>query len=119
VSGYFLFICCAIGFVLVCSVEGLVILFILFGLVYAIIDASERAFVSDLCSSDLRGTSLGVYYGAVGVSSILSSVIAGAIWTGFGPSAAFLFGAATAAVAAISLVAIDAGPENARDSISA
>jgi MFS family permease len=101
--GYALFAATALGFVAVSSVEGLVLLFALYGSVFALVDASQRAFVSDLSQAALRSTSLGLYYGAVGVGAILSGVIAGELWARFGPEATFLFGAAASALAALLL----------------
>ncbi len=59
--GYFLFSLTAAGFAIVPSVAGLVLLFALYGLAFSIIDASERAFVSDLSRATIRSSSLGIY----------------------------------------------------------
>lgn len=101
--GFILFAVTAAGFAGVTSVTGLVFLFALYGFVFAIIDASQRAFVSDLSKATLRSTSLGAYYSAVGVASIFSGLIAGELWAQFGPKATFLFGAITSALAALLL----------------
>ena len=77
--GYAVFALTALGFAFVSSLAGLIILFALYGLVYAIIDASQSAFVSDLSRANLRSTSLGLYYGATGIAAILSSLVAGAL----------------------------------------
>jgi MFS family permease len=102
--GYALFALAALGFAFVSSLAGLVVLFALYGLVFALVDASERAFVSDLSDARLRGSSLGVYYGLVGVAAILSSLIAGGLWELYGPQETFLFGAGAAASAALALL---------------
>ncbi len=102
--GYSLFALTALGFALVTSLAGLIALFALYGLVYALVDGSERAYVSDLSSVSLRGSSLGLYYGAIGVSAIFSSVLAGALWAWWGAEATFLFGAGAAMLAAIALL---------------
>ncbi len=109
--GYLLFALVSLGFALVASAPGLVLLFALYGLVFAIVDGAERAFVSDLCHQDVRGTGLGVYYGAVGVSAIASGLVAGALWQGFGHEATFLFGAAAAFSATILLAEMRAPKE--------
>lgn len=101
--GYALFAATATGFAFVSSLAGLVLLFALYGLVFAMVDAAQSAFVSDLSHASLRSTSLGIYYGAVGVAAIFSGVTAGALWASFGPSATFLFGATAAALAALAL----------------
>ena len=101
--GYALFAATATGFAIVSSVAGLVLLFALYGLVFSIIDASERAFISDLSRATMRSSSLGIYYGVIGVASILSGLVAGGLWAQLGPSATFFFGAAVAALAALAL----------------
>jgi MFS family permease len=103
--GYALFALVALGFASVTSLSGLIALFALYGLVYALVDGSERAFVSDLSQAGLRGSSLGIYYGAIGVSAIVSSLVAGALWSWWGAEATFLFGAGAAALAAVGLMA--------------
>jgi len=102
--GYAIFVLTALGFAFVSSLTGLIILFALYGLVYAIIDASQSAFVSDLSQASLRSTSLGLYYAATGVAAILASLVAGGLWSIFGPQAAFLFGASAAALATLALL---------------
>jgi MFS family permease len=101
--GYALFALTALGFAFVTSLAGLIALFALYGLVYALVDGSERAYVSDLSPGGLRGSSLGLYYGAIGATAILSSLTAGALWAWWGAEATFLFGAGAAALAAMAL----------------
>jgi MFS family permease len=102
--GYGLFALTALGFALVTSLAGLIALFALYGLVYALVDGSERAYVSDLSSVSLRGSSLGLYYGAIGVAAIFSSLLAGALWAWWGAEATFLFGAGAAMLAVMALL---------------
>ena len=102
--GYSLFALTAIGFAAISTIWGLIALFALYGLVYALVDGSERAFIFDLCPAGLRGSSLGIYYGAVGVASIISSLLAGTLWSIWGAEASFLYGAAAAALAAVGLM---------------
>ena len=101
--GYALFALTALGFAFVTSLAGLIALFALYGLVYALVDGSERAYVSDLSPAILRGSSLGIYYGAIGLAAILSSLVAGALWAWWGAEATFLFGAGASALAAVGL----------------
>ncbi|NYT02102.1 MAG: MFS transporter [Methanosarcinales archaeon] len=101
--GYALYALVALGFAAATSWAWMVLLFMLYGLVYALVDGSERAFVSDLSCASVRCTSLGIYYGAVGFAAIFSGLAAGALWARFSPGAAFLFGSALAALAAAAL----------------
>ncbi|MEI6104608.1 MAG: MFS transporter [Methanothrix sp.] len=102
--GYALFALTALGFAFVTSLAGLIALFALYGLVYALVDGSERAYVSDLSIASMRGSSLGIYYGAIGVVAILSSLLAGALWAWWGAEATFIFGAGAATLAAVGLL---------------
>jgi MFS family permease len=102
--GYALFALVALGFAYVSSTTGLVILFMLYGLVFAIVDGAQSAFVSDLSQSQSRSASLGLYYGAVGIASLISGGIAGELWQSRGPETTFLFGAIMAALAALALL---------------
>ncbi|MGB7572041.1 MAG: MFS transporter [Methanothrix sp.] len=102
--GYGLFALTALGFSLAKSSAGLIILFALYGLVYALVDGSERAFVSDLSPASLRGSALGLYSGALGLAAIASSLLAGAFWQWWGPEATFLLGAGAAGMAAVGMM---------------
>jgi MFS family permease len=61
--------------------------------------------VADAAPEDLLGTAFGVFNLVSGVALLLASVVAGALWSGFGARATFLAGAAFAAVAALGLAA--------------
>jgi len=101
--GYGLFALVALGFAAASSWTWMVLLFMLYGLVFALVDGSERAFIADLSYASTRCTSLGIYHGAVGVSAIFSGLAAGFLWATLGPSTAFLFGAALSSLAAAAL----------------
>jgi len=107
--GYALFVLVTIGFVFVSSLTGLIVLFALYGLVLALVDGSERAFVSDLSQVHIRGTCLGVYYGFVGISAVVSSLAAGWLWAQYSPATAFVFGAAVASLATLLLFSMNIG----------
>ncbi|MCX6680921.1 MAG: MFS transporter [Methanothrix sp.] len=113
--GYALFALTALGFAFVTSLAGLIALFALYGLVYALVDGSERAYVSDLSPAILRGSSLGIYYGAIGVAAIFSSLVAGALWAWWGAEATFIFGAGAAALAAVGLLGMKSTERSGND----
>jgi hypothetical protein len=66
-----------------------IFLFALYGIVNAIIDANQRAFVSDLSDEKIRATALGAFHTTIGIISIPSSLIAGFTWK-INPSLPFL-----------------------------
>lgn len=77
----------------------------LWGLHMALTQGLLSKLVADTAPAELVGTGFGVFNVVSGGALLLASVIAGSLWSSFGPSATFLAGAAFAAVAAIGLVA--------------
>lgn len=76
--------------------------FSLYGIYYALTEGTARAYIADLVSQDQRGGAYGLFHAAIGLASLPASLIAGILWqgigtwTGFGPSAPFVFGAGMA-----------------------
>jgi len=92
VFGYFLFSLTSLGFVFANSLTTFVVLFALYGLVYAIVDGNQRAFVSDLSSQELRATALGTFHTTTGLAALPASLIAGFLWQ-INPNITFIYGA--------------------------
>jgi MFS family permease len=63
--------------------------------------------VAATAPAELRGTAFGAFNLVTGGALLLASVIAGALWSAFGPSTTFMAGAAFAAPAALLLAATD------------
>lgn len=63
----------------------------------------ERAFIAEITPADMKGTMLGLHSTIVGVALLPASVIAGALWSGVGAYAPFLFGAILSLCAAVLL----------------
>jgi MFS family permease len=61
------------------------------------------ALVADAVPSNLRGTAFGLYSLITGLALLVASVLAGGLWTAFGPGATFTVGAAFATLAAIGI----------------
>ena len=102
--GYFLFGLTTLLFALPLSLFSLILLFALYGLVFALVEGNQRALVSDLAPKELRGTSLGTFHTAIGFASLPSGLIAGTLWQFIGPDATFFFGSACGFLAAILLL---------------
>jgi MFS family permease len=79
-AGYALFGLVCVGFVFADSLPLLIILFVLFGLNYALVNANERAFVSDLAGEDIRGTALGTFHMLTSMAALPAGLIAGFLW---------------------------------------
>ncbi len=76
----------------------------LWGLHMAVTQGLLSKLVADTTPATLLGTGFGIFNLASGVAVLLASVIAGGLWSRFGPAATFLAGAAFAAVAAVGLL---------------
>ncbi|MCF7874132.1 MAG: MFS transporter [Candidatus Omnitrophica bacterium] len=99
--GYLLFSLLALGFA---YFEGLIaysLLFSTYGFVNAIIDANQRAYVSDLSPKNLRASALGAFHAVVGVTSIIEGIIIGVIWQWISPFWAFIYGGLVTGIAGI------------------
>jgi len=102
--GYLLFGLTCLGFAFSSSLVSLVVLFALYGLFYAMVEANQRAFISDLAPKELRGTALGTFHTTIGLATLPSSIIAGALWQHINPAATFLYGSALGFFAATLLM---------------
>ena len=97
--GYLLFSVVSFGFMIISKVSFnnlsgfgiLLALFALYGLFKAFIDASQRAFISDLSESEIRGTALGTLETLTGLAAIPAGMIAGFLWN-FNAIYTFSFG---------------------------
>lgn len=114
VLGYSLFGLTCVGFAIFSSMYLFVLMFALYGLFNALVEATQRAFASDFVAERLRGTALGTFHTAIGLATLPASVIAGALWQYVSPSTTFLYGAAMEFLAAGLLVVtrIDIDIEN-------
>jgi MFS family permease len=82
---------------------GFLIAFI-YGSYLSISDTVQRALVPDFTLPELKGTGYAVYYTLIGFGSLIANSVFGALWTMFGPLAAFEFSIMTSSVAVIALV---------------
>ncbi len=76
------------------------ILFGLYGLVYALVDGQQRALVSDLSKKELRGTALGTFHTCIALANLPDGLIAGYLWQYIHPSTVFFYGAGMGFLAA-------------------
>ncbi|NQT19068.1 MAG: MFS transporter [Planctomycetes bacterium] len=97
-AGYALFALMSLGFAFFNSLPAFIVLFALYGVVRALIDGNQRAFVSDLSPADVRATALGTYHTVTGLAALPASLIAGLLRT-IAPEATFIYGGVVAAIA--------------------
>ena len=90
--GYSLFGITCLLFIWGRSWAHFLLLFGLYGLVYALVDGQQRTFVSDLSKEELRGTALGTFHTSIALANLPDGLIAGYLWQYVHPSAVFLYG---------------------------
>jgi MFS family permease len=98
-SSYVLYALLAVGFVLVHSKVGVVLLFVLYGVFYAIDEGQTKAYIADPVPAAGRATAIGTYGFVTACVYLPASPAAGLLWKTVGPSATF--GAAAGIGAAV------------------
>ena len=88
------------------TVPGLGVGVALWGLHMGFTQGLLVTLVAEAAPAELRGTAFGMFNLITGVALLLASVIAGALWEGFGPQATFLAGTVFAAATLAGLLAI-------------
>lgn len=99
-----------LGFGLATNTWDIWIFFIGYGLVCGLIEPAERALVANLVGVERKGLAYGWYNFAIGIATLPSSLIFGALYQYFGPVVAFVWGAVLALIAAILLMGVVAKP---------
>lgn len=105
VFGFFLFAGIYLGFGLIGSSAALWALFGAYGLYLGLTDGVSKALIVDLVPGSERASAIGLQAALAGIGAFPASAIAGLLWNQIAPDAAFLYGAATATLAALWLVA--------------
>jgi MFS family permease len=95
-----------LGFAVATTALHIWVLYALYGLYYAAVEGTAKAFIADLIPAEQRGTAYGYYNALIGLVALPASLLAGILWqgvgswSGFGPGAPFLVGALLALAAA-------------------
>jgi MFS family permease len=74
-------------------------LFAVYGLVFGLVEGSEKAMVTDVVPAAWRGRAFGWYHATVGIGALPASVLFGVLWDRYGVATAFLVGAGFAVLA--------------------
>jgi len=110
IAGWLAYSLVYLGFALSKTGWGIWMLFGFYGIYYAMTEGAAKAFVADLVPAERRGTAYGLYNAAIALTAFPASLIAGILWqglgswSGFGPSAPFIFGSVLS-LAAVGLFA--------------
>ena len=81
-------------------------LFLCYALFYGLTEPAEKTLVANLVVGERKGLAYGWYNFAIGIATLPSSLIFGALYQFFGPLAAFGWGAALALVAVILMLGV-------------
>lgn len=105
IVGYGLFTLLCMGFLYAESLLPLLLLFLLYGLNFAFVEATERAYVADLAGQEERGTALGAYHMATSLAALPAGLLAGLLWD-INPLYTFATGALLSFAAMAMLIAM-------------
>ena len=97
--GYGTYAVLSLGFAFATEKWHVLVLFLLYGLFYAIDEAQNKAFIADL-EVERRASAMGMYSFVTGMVYLPASLIAGALWL-LSPATAFLMAASVALLALI------------------
>jgi MFS family permease len=89
------------GMALTSSPTVVAALFALYGVYAATTGSAMRALVADAAGATGAATAQGLYQAVTGAMLLVASLLAGGLWTLFGPVATFGFGAFCAAIASV------------------
>jgi MFS family permease len=110
--GYGLFGIVTIGFALTHSLWVLAGLFALYGIVYAIVEVNQRAYISDLSYQETQATALGTLHTTTGFLALPASLIAGALWQYAGSAVTFLYASVLSVLTVVLFLLVPKKGEN-------
>lgn len=110
--GYAMFGVTCLGFAFAYSSFHAVILFVAYGVFFAIADTLQRAIVPDLVTAELRGTAFGVLHTTIGVAAFPSSLIAGVLWQIYGATISFMLAAVVSIASTVLFLLFIPGKKN-------
>lgn len=95
--GYLVYLLMCLGFAFASTQGQIIVLFVFYGVFYAIDEAQSKAFITDL-EFERRASAIGLYNFVTGLIYLPASLIAGLLWLTH-PSSAFLVAAGIAFIA--------------------
>jgi MFS family permease len=104
VLGYATYLAMSLGFAFATTKWQVIVLFVAYGVFYAIDEAQSKAFISDI-ELERRASAIGVYDFVTGLIYVPASLIAGALWV-IHPTSAFVTAACIALAAIITFTLV-------------
>jgi MFS family permease len=106
--GWFFFAVVYLGFGMATRTQEMWVYFILYGVVYGLIEPAERTLVSAIVGTERKGLAYGWFNFAIGIATLPASLIFGALYQFYGSIASFTWGAGLALLAAMLLTMVSA-----------
>jgi MFS family permease len=103
-AGYLVFAAVYFVFAMAPSRRAIWLTMACYGLFYALTNPVLKALVVETVPANVRGRALGIYFFVTSLTTLLASVITGALWKVYGASVPFYVSAAIAAVSAAALL---------------
>ncbi len=103
VFGYLLYLAVLFGLMNYADSSSIFLLFAILGLFMAINEVAPNVMVGRLVEKEVYGSAIGLSKGLTGWIALPANLIAGALWTVYGPNSAFLFGMVTTLVAVLAM----------------
>lgn len=88
-KGWFLATILLFGFAVVDSIRGLIVLFMVYGAYYGLVEAPERAWISTVSRKNINGSAFGAFHMTTGFALLPANLLFGWLWTRQGPTTAF------------------------------
>jgi MFS family permease len=104
-AGYLVFAIVYFVFALAPSQLAIWLAMAFYGLFYALTNAVLKALIVESVDTGVRGRALGIYSFCISVTTLLSSVVTGALWKVYGPAVPFYFSSGIATISAFALLA--------------
>lgn len=118
IPSYILYAVVYFGFAFFTGTAAMITLFFFYGLYTAMISGAERALLVEMSPKGLKGTVLGIYGTMQGLGLLLSSTVAGLLWSFQGDSSPFILGGIIAIVSAILILLLGIGNKSHKSGIN-
>lgn len=86
---YLIYFLMCVGFVFAADKISVILLFLVYGIFYAIDEGQTKAYISDITPVEHRASAIGLYNFVTGLTYLPASVLAGWLWNAYNPSVAF------------------------------
>ena len=114
--GYFTYLVMCLGFVFASAQWQVIVLFILYGVFYAIDEAQNKAFIADI-ELERRASAIGMYNFVTGIIYLPASLIAGGLWL-LHPATPFIVAASLAFIAIVVFMILRPDIQRASEALS-